>query len=1814
MAGDDQSDPFLWDEDRVVQELCTSNRSWKAPLAKRLPDPAALEAKLRDCGVDGESLLTYEDEFGFDHLWACLGVKKLPHQLSLKDAITQLRRRSAGYREWKTQQLANSQLCAEEDDGLAIKSEPYKPADVEHGAQLAPVSEPSPDSTGTEPRAAVPELTSSCQGVLSPALSPSADRDLPAASQVSEAQGSDQEASEEPPSKKRRIAPTTLSADTTFNPAFAIIPNEGDAFVGGRDTVKTVLQAGDTSGFLGAGTLRRARLLEPQTADPTGPVNQVFSLVPTQLPPGRRIQVAAAMKRFLRANLADRLKPSGDRDEEESEYGESDDGSVDSETWREYQEEEAERAAAEPRQDATNERLLSKEEVAEAVRIAIQELESRWMAEKKPGCDRVAFKKWQEVRRNPYRLGYIDSVKRELDHFVIRIANYSKQLIAQTWTVGNDVQRTASGILEASVFDKKHREWLIHVIESPCQPPKPSTLPRATPKRVKPSIPDDEELLTSDSDDMDAFIENDETAIPLVGDEMEIDSEPGRELATVPANPGRDAFATPGDGANADPSPARTTPSSEQAEDDLPSAPPTPEKIKVEQPLMPATSRRTATSPPEVVVIDSSPSPLKLIDQIPGLHDLDSLENIGDIGIKYWEKIEDAERLVVAVLCQWSRSKIVKIYGDIKDCDHTELWPKYMAPTLEDPDSATPDSVAFYLCRLFDVFVNTSATRIEQKTLRPNTCNRMKRKGDLFAGFCAFLKRVLPLFLGIAPQAPTRIVLKTPRKGSPSTPTPAEIQDPADEFSASEESSLDGIPRPSTKKRRRARRRDADAANLRIDNVKRNEVLARRTRELRERIALQGSVSSKHARLIVNETKESDDQSLIYINDHIGSKIKDHQIEGVRFMWNQVVVDSKVRQGCLLAHMMGLGKTMQVITLLVVIAESSASPDESVRSQIPENLRESRTLILCPPSLVDNWHDEIRMWAPDEVLGPIQRVDTVPSTQRMKPVHAWAASGGVLIVGYTMFTILVRDEAAAKILLEVPNLVIGDEAHYIKNPESQRHQATANFKTMNRIAMTGSPLTNNVMDYYAMINWVAPNYLADIVEFRDRFSNPIKEGLYADSEPPQKRRARRMLHVLKETVDPKVHRRDIEVLLHELPKKKEFIIMLPLTKVQTRLYKSYIEWVTDPSREMQMAGQAKAWSLVAKLGLVLAHPFIFKTVAEAQKAKPSGSKGQSSKAPRAGNAEEDDVEMPQDVLIRLLTATAIREIEDYALSNKILVLLQILDECKKVGDKVLVFSQSISTLDYIENIFRRQRLVYQRLDGHTPMSTRQDSVKKFNTGSECQVYLISTKAGGVGLNIYGANRVVIFDFRYSPSDEQQAIGRAYRLGQTKPVYVYWLTIGGTFEDTIHNNAVFKTQLASRVVDKKNPDPWSTRFAGAYFKMPADVEQTDLSGSRGQDRVLDALLQSEVAGKLIRKITSTETFEQEEAYELTPEERQEAEKDIEMERLRSQNPEEYKRREQEQRSQWRSMVGTVPLPPPGFYQPRPTDGESQLASQGTGNRSNRIVRIKVPEHMRGKREPGPPIPTVVSGTASAQLSPPSFPPNIDYPPQQVLTLTSAALVSPPVPFTPHPTTLATPAFPQSPPVQDKPAIVPAIPAPNQPGVNNALTQEPTPVPPPILAAGTHFKVPHTASPPSLLSGPPVLGSPGTPSAAAAAAQISESDFPDLRAVHKKLSQEGRHVRHHPSDVLNRVQGVWTRNKVEQLPMMDKIQNMKKCSRNPRFAEAMLSGYMEPEQLASLTRPEMEEISASLNGLAEGEFRQRVWTTKADFKVCTDTKSI
>lgn len=247
------------------------------------------------------------------------------------------------------------------------------------------------------------------------------------------------------------------------------------------------------------------------------------------------------------------------------------------------------------------------------------------------------------------------------------------------------------------------------------------------------------------------------------------------------------------------------------------------------------------------------------------------------------------------------------------------------------------------------------------------------------------------------------------------------------------------------------------------------------------------------------------------------------------------------------------------------------------------------------------------------------------------------------------------------------------------------------------------------------------------------------------------------------------------------------------------------------------------------------------------------------------------------------------DMESIELSYKVKILCQILDASKLAEDKVLVFSQSIPTLDFLEKLCVRQGRKYARLDGGTPMAKRQGMIKDFNKG-DTEIYLISTAAGGLGLNLPSANRVVIFDFRWNPIMEEQAVGRAYRIGQTKPTFVYRFVAGGTFEDSVHNKTVFKMQLASRVVDKKNPIAYASRKLSDYLFEPRDVPQKDLTEFVGMDPlVLDKILQYQEDSPIIRSIVQSDTFERDDDDKLTAEELKEVKQLLSDEQLKRSNP-------------------------------------------------------------------------------------------------------------------------------------------------------------------------------------------------------------------------------------------------------------------------------------------------------------------------------------
>lgn len=642
-----------------------------------------------------------------------------------------------------------------------------------------------------------------------------------------------------------------------------------------------------------------------------------------------------------------------------------------------------------------------------------------------------------------------------------------------------------------------------------------------------------------------------------------------------------------------------------------------------------------------------------------------------------------------------------------------------------------------------------------------------------------------------------------------------------------------------------------------------------------------------------------------FFHPAIVPSMKEHQINGVRFMWRELTAGAGTDehgQGCVLAHAMGLGKTMQTITLLVAVTEAAQSTDERVSSQLPESLRPAevarrdrnlRVLVLCPPSLLENWRREIGQWS-HGYIGSVYVVDAASRKAQMDILQGWYMFGGVLLMGYSLFGKRVnRSNAEEKAgeahrdgpkldqyLLEGPEVLVADEAHNVKNIKAGVSLAVNNVQTRSRIALTGTPMSNDVSEMYALISFAAPGYLGGPVEFSAKFGEPIKDGTYADSSPYEQRRSKMKLSTLGRLIAPKIHRADITALKGTLQPKVEFVVTLPLTDLQRSVYNKYLGVLLGGGKN-EKASQVTLFAWLSILTLLTNHPLAFKRKLNEAKSLPKAKLDKSGN-PVGGSAspitvdDDDGAEAGPDYeeiglktlgfsepTVRYITAE-IAESTEPALSAKMDLMMKILALSKQCGDKVLVFTSSIPTLNYVGELLRARGIEFGRICGSVPAPKRLQIIADFTRGLT-EVLIISTKAGGVGLNIQAANRVVILDFGFNPAHEEQAIGRAYRFGQPKSVFVYRLIAGGTFEDNIYNKQLFKTSLTQRVVDKKNPRRNAARSTRQYLYEPNDVPQQDLQEWVGKDpQVFDKLLswQHGAAEGMIRRLTTIETLQRE----------------------------------------------------------------------------------------------------------------------------------------------------------------------------------------------------------------------------------------------------------------------------------------------------------------------------------------------------------------
>ncbi|KAF6144435.1 hypothetical protein GIB67_024662 [Kingdonia uniflora] len=597
---------------------------------------------------------------------------------------------------------------------------------------------------------------------------------------------------------------------------------------------------------------------------------------------------------------------------------------------------------------------------------------------------------------------------------------------------------------------------------------------------------------------------------------------------------------------------------------------------------------------------------------------------------------------------------------------------------------------------------------------------------------------------------------------------------------------------------------------------------------------------------IVNVVREKNEES-VRIPPSISAKLKPHQISGIRFMWENIIQSvSKTKSGdrglgCILAHTMGLGKTFQVIALLYTCMRSV---DLGIKS----------ALIVTPVNVIHNWWHEFMKWRPEE-LKPLRvlMLDKDSRERRLELLKKWRVKGGVLLIGYESFRNLslgknVKDRDTTEIrdiLQDGPDILICDEAHIIKNPKADVTLALKQVTCQRRVALTGSPLQNNLMEYYCMVDFVREGFLGSSHEFRNRqvvfpflvlssfflFQNPIENGQLANSTSKDVKVMSQRSHILHEQLKGFVQRLGPSVVSKDLPPKTVNVLYVNQSSIQRKLCRRFIDKVCgDKIARMSFFAGYK------KLSQILTHPGLLQF---AKERRPNVSGGNDAVENFLVEDSSSDDNVACDALIgerqRKKNDSSFKRSDngllhedwwkdllpdksykDVDLSGKMALTLDILLMSAAAGDKTLVFSHHLATLDLIEHYlaslprhekegkcWKRDKDWY-RLDGSTEPSERQKLVEKFckptNTRVKCT--LISTKAGSLGINLPAANRVIIVDGSWNPTHDLQAIYRVWRYGQKKPVYAYRLMAHGTMEEKIYKRQVIKEGLSARVMDKQ----------------------------------------------------------------------------------------------------------------------------------------------------------------------------------------------------------------------------------------------------------------------------------------------------------------------------------------------------------------------------------------------------------------------------
>ncbi|KAI8932416.1 hypothetical protein NX059_010602 [Plenodomus lindquistii] len=535
----------------------------------------------------------------------------------------------------------------------------------------------------------------------------------------------------------------------------------------------------------------------------------------------------------------------------------------------------------------------------------------------------------------------------------------------------------------------------------------------------------------------------------------------------------------------------------------------------------------------------------------------------------------------------------------------------------------------------------------------------------------------------------------------------------------------------------------------------------------------------------------------------IAQWLRDYQVEGVEFLHESFVKQT----GAILGDDMGLGKTIQVIAFLTAAFGKTATNNDAkcmrkIR-RMPDNRWYPRVLIVCPGTLMQNWEDELSKWGWWEVY----RFHGSNVADRKGVLGA--AAKGMLEIMITTYTTYRNNES--EINTVDWDCVIADECHQIKSKDAEITKAMNRINALCRIGLTGTAIQNKYEELWNLLNWARPGAYGSAQEWKQKISIPLKMGQAHDATNAQLADSRSRAQELVHNILPSVFLRRMKTLIaHQLPKKSDRIIFCQLTETQADAYRTYLESdrceFIRTSKEECDCGSGKTRGHCCYRELPSEgepwHRFMFPCMVTLQKLAnhmalivPVSSENHEKQAKDLQNLE---IACPDTFKELFNIRDNILHQSQREFCGKWKVLRRMLDFWHSNGDKVLIFSHSVRLLRLLKGLFDVDGTKYNfsYLDGSMKYEDRSKAVADFNADPNQFVFLISTKAGGVGLNITSANKVVIMDPNWNPAHDLQAQDRAYRIGQTRDVEVFRLVSSGTVEEVVYARQIYKQQQAN----------------------------------------------------------------------------------------------------------------------------------------------------------------------------------------------------------------------------------------------------------------------------------------------------------------------------------------------------------------------------------------------------------------------------------